>query len=1549
MSQASGKVALANISTALSCGATATPCTLPDSRIVDLVSFGVSNNGEGGTTVNNGVALTNQQGGVRKSAGCQDTDNNNSDFDVAINGSLIPRNTGSPAHYCSGSTNPSGTGAAAPNMLFAGDSTLLTVAVTLGANPPSSGLAVVCDLTAIGGSAAQTFYDNATNGDITTVDNTFSFQTTVNSSTSAGAKTLPCTITDAQSRSGSASISLTVQAYIPPPGNVVISQVYGGGGNAGATFKNDFIELYNRTAGTINLTGWSVQYASATGTSWQVTALSGSIASGKYYLVQEAAGSGGTLNLPTPDAIGAIPMSATNAKVALVNNSTALTGTCPTGSNISDFIGYGSANCSETSPTPALTNTTAALRKLDGAQDTNNNLDDFVTGVPNPRNSIFPFIAVGLATPAKIISGETTLLTVTVTPGVDPVSTGITVSCNLGPIGGSANQVLSDDGTNGDQVAGDNTFSFVSTDISPGTQNLLCTFADAQGRTGTTIINLTLLTVLPIGTVNGPLLDTVDGTTHTSPYAGQIVLIKGVIYEKTLQAISNSTNTYKGFFIQNTSATADTDLKTSDGIFVFMNTTSTMSAPSGDYTPTVGDEVVISGTVSEYYNMTELTNPTLVLPVVRSGVDLDAELPPVVANPPVSLADANRYWERLQGMRVQVPVDSIVLGGRNVFSPADAEVWVASPDSTVAQRVDPYTRRAFRDAHPLDDNYNPTNWDGNGYRILMGSLGIKYTEADSQALIAPARTFDTVTNAPVGGVNYSFSKYRIEVTTQPELSEGVDPAANNPPQTFDRSIGYSIVDYNLENLYDYRNNPFSGCDFTGDTGCPKVAPFLAAVTPPYDYVPASDAAYQDRLTDIAKQIINDLHSPDILMVQEVENQDICTVTDNVLNCGIIDNADGKPDVLQELALKIAALDGPVYDAAFDRDSSDLRGIAPAFLLRTDRVELLPPAGDSILGGNPAIAYAGASVAYDSDVSNPKTLNAVLPAGVDACETSWVFPRAPDIGLFRIYSTGIGVGSYRDVYVINNHFKSGPDTCVAHRTEQAKYNAAIVAFLEAANPTARIVVGGDLNVYPRPDDIAYGASDQLGSLYNPTIGLTNLWDVLLGQAPASAYSYVYLGMAQTLDQMFINAPMLADLKQFRIAHINSDFPAEYTGDVARGTSDHDPNVATFGINDPPTVEAGGPYTVNEDSSITLTATGTDPEGQPLAYAWDLDNNGTFETPGQSVIFTGVDGPATLTVNVQVTDNGGLTAVASTTVTIINIPPTATFNTPASVDEGSDILLSLTNPVDVPADLGSLQYAFDCGSGYEAFSASNTASCPTVDNGTRNVGGKVMDKDGGVSEYTATVTINNVAPTVGIPIVSPEPSTEGSSVTASATFSDPGVNDAPFTCFVNYGDGSGDLIGTVSGITCTAPAHVFATFGLYTVTFSVTDKDGGIGSNNAEHIVIFNWLGFFRSVDNPPTLNSANAGSAIPVKFSLGGDKGLNIFATGYPQSVQIECDTHAVLGTPEPTANPGGSSLSYGGGQYNYVWKTEKAWAGTCRELIVKLIDGTEYYAYFKFK
>ena len=190
----------------------------------------------------------------------------------------------------SNTTPPTATTAANPNSLLPGASTLLTVSVTPGTNPASTGLGVTANLSSIGGSNSQQFFDDGTNGDATAGDNVFSFQTTVAPATTSGAKSLPVTVSDAQSRSGSTAISLTVQSP-PAPTTVKISQAYGGGGNSGSTYKNDFIELFNQATTPIDVSTWSVQYASANQSNWQVTPLCTTapclIAPGHYFLVQE--------------------------------------------------------------------------------------------------------------------------------------------------------------------------------------------------------------------------------------------------------------------------------------------------------------------------------------------------------------------------------------------------------------------------------------------------------------------------------------------------------------------------------------------------------------------------------------------------------------------------------------------------------------------------------------------------------------------------------------------------------------------------------------------------------------------------------------------------------------------------------------------------------------------------------------------------------------------------------------------------------------------------------------------------------------------------------------------------------------------------------------------------------------------------------------------------------------------------------------------------------------------------------------------------------------
>jgi hypothetical protein len=126
---------------------------------------------------------------------------------------------------------------------------------------------------------------------------------------------------------------------------------------------------------------------------------------------------------------------------------------------------------------------------------------------------------------------------------------------------------------------------------------------------------------------------------------------------------------------------------------------------------------------------------------------------------------------------------------------------------------------------------------------------------------------------------------------------------------------------------------------------------------------------------------------------------------------------------------------------------------------------------------------------------------------------------------------------------------------------------------------------------------------------------------------------------------------------------------------------------------------------------------------------------------------------------------------------------------------------------------------------------------------------------------------------------------------------------------------------------------------------------VGAFELEPQVSFNFSGFFQPVDNLPTLNTVNAGKAIPVKFRLGGNQGLEILAAGYPMSQQIACASNAPLDAIEQTVAAGGSSLSYDPATdtYTYIWKTDSSWKNTCRQLIVKLSDGTEHRASFKFK
>ena len=299
--------------------------------------------------------------------------------------------------------------------------------------------------------------------------------------------------------------------------NIVIYQLYGGGGNSGASqFSHDFLVLSNRSDSAVSLDGWSTQYASSSGSNWLVTPLSNvMLQPGQYYLIQYATNGNGGASLPTPDLVAPpvmvgsntfIPnMSSSNGKLALVNSTNQLpASTCPSDPSIVDLVGYGSASCFEGQPASGLSSSTAVIRNEEGCEDTDNNSDDFSTGSPMPRNTSSSrntcdiggeLSASGAASPSTVAPNSTTLLTVQVFPATSPASTGVAVTADITNIGGSASQAFFDDGTNGDVTASDNIYSYLATipaNAGGGQVVITGVASDDQARSAEALITLTI-------------------------------------------------------------------------------------------------------------------------------------------------------------------------------------------------------------------------------------------------------------------------------------------------------------------------------------------------------------------------------------------------------------------------------------------------------------------------------------------------------------------------------------------------------------------------------------------------------------------------------------------------------------------------------------------------------------------------------------------------------------------------------------------------------------------------------------------------------------------------------------------------------------------------------------------------------------------------------------------------------------------------------------------------------------------------------------------------
>jgi predicted extracellular nuclease len=888
---------------------------------------------------------------------------------------------------------------------------------------------------------------------------------------------------------------------------LVISQVYGGGGNAGSTFKNDFMEIYNRGSTAVDVRGWSVQYASSMGSTWTRTTLASPAAPdpvliqpGRYFLVRQAQGAGGTVDLPNADAIGTTAMSATAGKVVLVANDTTITSTtvCPAATDVVDIVGYGSGTtCSETSPTATLSNTTAALRNDQGCTDTDNNSADFAVGSPNPRNrSSDPHLcgaesapSVTSTAPANSATGVARAANITInfSEPVDVAGSWYAISCGssgahtaaqsggpssftLNPdadfafsetctVTVSASQVSDQDALDPpDDMAADHTFSFTTEAPPP------------------------------------PMLQIseIQGTSHMSPHNGQLVRVEGVVIAE------------RGSNVWLQDPTPDADSATSEGILVFGSVVANAVV--------VGDLVRVGGTVTEFrpgctpscsatssafdnLTITEIAAPGLsatklgTASVAATVIGSGGRVPPnqVIEDDSSSgnvetsgafdpAQDGIDFYETLESMLVQVS-NPVVVGPRNSFG----EILVLADNGAGTTVRTTRGGIVIRDVDPSPvGDYR--SGDFNPERIMLDDLFMATPSVD---------VADGFTTAPSGVMTYDFANFKIAVTNAlTAVDGGLEREATRAP--LDREI--VVGTYNVENL-----DPTDGS-----------------------------------FTRHAELIVSNLRSPDLLAIEEIQDNN-GAANDSVTDASATWNA---------LIAAIQAAGGPVYeyrqiDPVDDQDGGQPGGnIRVGFLFRTDRgLSFVDrPGGDSTTPTEVIDTMEGARLSSS-------------PGRVDPLNEAFVDSRKPLAGEFRLRG--------KKVFVIANHFSSkGGDDPLFGRfqppvrsSEEARHAQAqvvndFVDEIKAADRRANVIVLGDINDFEFSRTVEILEGDVLTSLMNTL-------------PQPERYSYVFEGNSQVLDQILVSNNMLAGFPiEYDPVHVNSEF--------ADQASDHDPQVARIDL-------------------------------------------------------------------------------------------------------------------------------------------------------------------------------------------------------------------------------------------------------------------------------------------------------------------------------------------------------------------------------------------------
>ena len=659
--------------------------------------------------------------------------------------------------------------------------------------------------------------------------------------------------------------------------DLVISQVYGGGGNTGAPYTHDFVELYNRGASAVSLDGKSLQYASATGTgnfganAGALTELTGTLQPGEHFLVQEVAGSGGNgVSLPTPNVIDPTPidMSGTNGKVALVTGTTTLgcnggstACSAPQAARIIDLVGYGSANFFEgAGAAPALSNATAAFRAANGATDTDNNAGDFASGAPNPRNSA----PVGEELTATDPTDVTTVVGQQIVP-IDLEATGGTPAYSWEVTGLPAGLSETTDGL------------IEGTPAAPGTSTVTATVTDSATPTpGTDSVQFDI-TVLPEPATF--TIAEIQGIGDASTMQGDTVTTEGVV----TATYPGGAGTYNGIYIQTpgSGGTTNETPGASDAIFVFGNNSQPAAVE-------LGDSVEVTGEVSEFFGTTEITpGPGGVVEVAPLGTvtprstvpGTDCALPGTDCLTGAALSSAREAFEgelfQPTGDYTVTDVnDGSAYNGGSFSSSFFGEVGLAAesdlPLIAPTEIIDAQAtaainaRKAYNDAHRmiLDDGAGVTYW--NTANTGAEDQPFPWFTEDNFVRVGAAVTFPQ----PVV-MEFRNSTWKLQPQTR-VIDDGSDRVAfeqDRPATPEDVGGDLKLAAFNVLNYFTTLGVDYAGCSsFPDREGNPIAVNSCPGTGPRGAWNQVSFDRQESKIVDS----INTMDA-DIMALEEIEN------------------------------------------------------------------------------------------------------------------------------------------------------------------------------------------------------------------------------------------------------------------------------------------------------------------------------------------------------------------------------------------------------------------------------------------------------------------------------------------------------------------------------------------------------------------------------------------------------------------------------------------------------------------------------------------------------